>query len=339
MFTQLYTHFAYKLIYTNYITMKKFFYLLLPLTVFTAFISSCSSDDTFYDPYITQEKNPFYPQEIVINKESKSRKVSEKWTFEYGTDKKITAYTHETTTKHEYREKENSYTETTIETEKGELSYYSDEEIQTKITVEKEIFGLDYEKFQKEEITEIAKCANNHITEIKRYIDSSDKNGKVTGSTITKRTFSYSGDYCTQSIFTDNEKAAEANNTTYTYNWNGAFELANVDIDEKGGSSRTRKTYKYRYGNIGANHIFQTNAFLYNHLPQIYAAMGYFGKDCPYTIYREEQDFSLFIDGKWEKDNSSDSKLFNLLNPDNDEFKYDISSDIYSAVYNIKFIK
>ena len=45
--------------------------------VFTAITSilfvACSSDDTPYNPYNHQDKEPFYPTGIVINKEYRNR--------------------------------------------------------------------------------------------------------------------------------------------------------------------------------------------------------------------------------------------------------------------------
>ena len=102
--------------------MRKILYLLLPIALIAISISSCSSssDDTAFNPYLEQEKSPFYPNEIRIEKQSGKRDISEKWTFEYNTDRTISAYTHETTTK----QQKEGYIETTVEKESGSLSYY-----------------------------------------------------------------------------------------------------------------------------------------------------------------------------------------------------------------------
>lgn len=316
--------------------MRKILYLLLPIALIAISISSCSSsDDTAFNPYLEQEKSPFYPNEIIIEKQSGKREISEKWTFEYNSNRTISAYTHETTTK----QQKEGYIETTVEKESGNLSYYPNGNIANVINAEKEIFGYDYQKYSKERIIEDVECVEGRITDIERMIDSYNKDGVKTSSTTTNRTFEYAGEHCVASRYTDMDNAAGHITHTYTYNWDGGCRLTSIDIDEKGGDSRTRKTYNYTYGKLGTNHVFQTNAFLYNHLPQIYAAMGYMGKDCPYTLYREEQVFKLFIDGRWEVDNSADNKIFTLINNGTDEFKYDISSDIYSTNYDIKFIK
>lgn len=92
--------------------MRKILYLLLPIALIAISISSCSSsDDTAFNPYLEQEKSPFYPNEIRIEKQSGKRDISEKWTFEYNTDRTISAYTHETTTK----QQKEGYIETTVE--------------------------------------------------------------------------------------------------------------------------------------------------------------------------------------------------------------------------------
>ena len=316
--------------------MRKILYLLLPIALIAISISSCSSsDDTPFNPYLEQEKSPFYPNEIIIEKQSAKREISEKWTFEYNSNRTISAYTHETTTK----QQKEGYIETTVEKESGSLSYYPNGNIANVINAEKEIFGYDYQKYNKERIIENIQCTEGRITTIERMIDSYNKDGVKTSSTTTNRTFEYADEFCVASTYTDKDNAAGQITHTYTYNWDGDCKLTSIDIDEKDGSLRTLKAYSYTYGKLGTNHMFQTNAFLYNHMPQIYAAMGYFGKDCPYTLYQEEQSFRLLIDGKWEEDYSADSKIFTLTHNGANEFKYDVTSDIYNTNYDIKFIK
>lgn len=319
--------------------MKKYLFLLLPIAIITTLTCSCSDDsssDNTYNPYLHQEKVPFYPQEIIIEKQSEKRHISEKWSFEYNDDDKtINSYTHETTTSLQKSDGE----EITIEKESGHLSYFNNGNILNRIEVVKEISGFDYYKRHREEIIENVQSEKGLITNIERLIDSYNEDGIKTGSTTTTRTFGYAGEYCTSSKYTDADNTEGVITHTYSYTWNTEHKLTSVEIEEKGSDTRIHKTYNYTYGKLNDNHIFQTNAFLYNHLPQIYAAMGYFGKDCPYTMYQEEQVFKLFIDGKWEKDNSADSKTVTLINNDADIFKYDILSDIYNTNYYIKFTK
>lgn len=309
---------------------KTLFYLFALATVFC----SCSSDDSTYNPYNFQEKTPFYPKEIKIEKQSLKREITENWAFEYGKNNSISAYTHTTITK---LQKE-GYTETTTETETGSLSYYNGS-IANRITIVKEVSGFDYEKFQKQDIIENAECSDGRITAIKRLIDNYNKEGEKESSLTTSRTFTYTGDYCTESTYTDADNAESAATHTYTYNWDGRHNLTSIDVEEKERNARTRKQYKFEYGKLSNDYGFRINAFLHNQMPHIYAAMGYFGKDCPYNIETEQQTFRIFIDGQWETDNSSDNKMFTLINNGSDELKYDISSDIYNTSYYIKFIK
>lgn len=309
-------------------------YLFL-LTAAITLLCSCSSDDSTYNPYAYQEKTPFYPQEINIEKQNPKRKVAETWTFEYGKDNTITAYTHTTTNKLD----KDGYTEETIERESGNLSYYNGS-ITNRITIEKAVSSYDYEKYHKEEIIENAECnSDGRITTIKRFIDRYNKDGIKESSTTTSRTFTYTGDYCTASTYTDADDATGAITHSYTYSWDGNHDLTSIEVEEKEKNARTRKQYKYSYGKLGKDYGFHANAFLYNQMPQIYAAMGYFGKDCPYIVESEQQTFKIFIDGQWETDNSADNKIFTFISNNADEFKYDISSEIYTTNYDIKFIK
>lgn len=308
--------------------MKKFFTIFL-FQAILLLICSCSSDDSAYNPYANREKSPFYPREIRIEKQSEKRDISEVWTLEYNTQNAITAYTHETITKLEKKEG----TETTTKTETGKLLYYPNGDISNEITIETEVIGIISNTYQKESIFEDVQCENGRITNINRKISIKDRN------TVTNRTFTYTGDHCTSSTFTDEYNSDGPITHTYTYNWDGSHKLTGVEIDEEETSSRVYKIFRYQYDGLSKDRGFQTNAFIYEQFPQIYAAMGYFGEDCPYNIYLEEQNFKLYINGRWDKDNSSDSKTFTLLENNADELKYDISSNIYSTNFYVKFIK
>lgn len=317
--------------------MKKIYHLLLCLICTSSIFCSCSSDDSsYYDPYSHQEDAPFYPREVKTEKSSNKRNVSEVWTFEYDAFNKITAYTRETVTILQRESGE----ETTTEKENGQLSYNGDDVITNTITIEKEVEGFDYRKYQKENIIEIARYSAGHITKIERFISLFNEAGEKLRSTQTERKFEYSGDHCTWSQFTDKSNADNPITCTYTYDWDSDHKLTTIETDEKSSDSRIRKAYRYKYGKLSKDHGFQTNAFLYNQLPHIYAAMGYFGKDCPYTIYHEQQSFKLLNEGTWEADPTADSdKIYTPISNSANEFKYDISSSIYSTTYQVKFIK
>lgn len=313
--------------------MKKFFTIFL-FQAILFLISSCSSDDSAYNPYTHREKSPFYPREIRIEKQSGKIDISEIWTFEYNTQNAITAYTHETVTKLEKKEG----TETTTKIETGKLRYYPNGDISNDIALETKIDGILSNIQYKEEIDEDIQCNDGRITNIKRQIKKFNEKGEET-YTVTNRTFNYTGDHCTSSTFTDEYNSAGPITHTYTYYWDGSHKLTGVEIDEKEEESRVYKIFKYEYDKLSKDRVFQTNAFIHEQFPQIYAAMGYFGEDCPYEIHLEEQNFKIFINGTWDKDNSSDSKTFTLLENNANELKYDISSNIYSTNYYVKFIK
>lgn len=314
--------------------MKKSLYSILSLVTIITLACSCSSEESTYNPFAEQEKSPFYPQEIIVEKQNNKIDISEKWSFEYTAENKIKAYTHETTTKLETK----NGTETTIKTENGKLSYYPNGDIHNEITLETNFDGPLNSAYKKDIINEDATCEDGRITDIKRQIRSYNDRGEMTTS-VTNRTFTYTDSHCTSSTYTDAYNADGPITHTYTYSWDSYHKLTGVEVNEKEENTRANKVFKYEYDKIDKDRGFHTNAFIYNHLPEIYAAMGYFGEDCPYTIYHEEQNFRLFIEGTWEKDNSADSKLFTILENKDNEFKYDISSDIYNTNYYIKFIK
>ena len=164
--------------------MKKSLYSILSLVTIIALACSCSSEESTYNPFAEQEKSPFYPQEIIVEKQNNKIDISEKWSFEYTAENKIKAYTHETTTKLETK----NGTETTIKRENGELSYYPNGDIHNKITLETEFDGPLNSAYKKDIINEDATCEDGRITDIKRQIRSYNDRGEMTTS-VTNRTF------------------------------------------------------------------------------------------------------------------------------------------------------
>ena len=306
--------------------------------IFTAITSilfvACSSDDTPYNPYDHQDKEPFYPTGIVINKENRNRRIEERWEFEYTDNRKnnISKYTHTTKTT---RTTDNNTTEVTTETEKGTLSYPGENLVQNIIDYTKEVEGDNRVTTERQTITERVECSDGRASRIETIINYKNAAGNIVNSAITSRDFGYTGDHCTSSTYTDESGKPT---TFYTYRWDSSHKLVSVVIDDKNEENRINRTYNYSYGPVSADHGFDINAFAYDNLPHIYAAMGMFGKSAPYTIDEEEQDFRELFNGKWEKLASSDNKVFTTTKNTN-EIEIDIFSKTFNYVYNIKFIK
>lgn len=312
--------------------MKKTIIETFALLSFTLIMFACSGDDTPYNPYNHQSKEPFYPSEILIGKSSSKRNIEEKWTFEYTgrNNDTIRRYTHSTVT----RITNNGFTETTTEQEEGTLSYPNKFLVQNKINYTKKVEGFENTNEEKQIIIERAKCGYGKIESIERVIDYIDENGGVIKSATSSRSFSYTGDHCTASTYTDEN----GKQTTYTYNWDSRHRLNSVVVDDKSDNTRVNRTYNYSYGPVGKNYGFDINTFIYDNMPHVYSAMGFFGDASPYVIDEERQDFRILFEGRWEKDNSSDRKIFTTTEYTN-EIKTDIMSDIYRNNYYIKFVK
>lgn len=312
--------------------MRRIFNFAIAAVTGIAFMA-CSSDDAPYNPYDHRDKESFYPSEIIINKESRNRDIDETWSFEYAKSRKnrISKYTHTITT----TRTDNNTTEITTETEEGALSYPNENIIQNIIDYTKTVEGGDRRQVERETITERVTCDEGRVSMIERIIDYKDENGNTTSSATTTRSFTYTGDHCTSSTYTD-ENGKQS--TIYTYRWDSSHKLNSVVVDDKTDERRISRTYNYAYGPVSTDYGFEINAFLYDNMPHIYAAMGMFGKSAPYVIDEEEQDFRELFDGKWEEISTSDTKVFTPQKY-SDEIEIDIYSNIYRNNYNIRFIK
>lgn len=255
--------------------MKKFSTMMLLLASGISFLS-CGSDSDSFDPYNEQKKTEFFPSKLVFRSSNNNSETTENWTFTYDDDNNIGKYT--------YKQNLKSGALTIVEQKSGKLSYYEDYEGKRRIT--NRIYttytsrGNNTTYTYKDTITEDVTFNGNLIAAIET---SGVHNVGGKAETVSHiRTFTYSGDYLTGSTFKDNNSE-----TTYTYKWNGE-RLAQVTVhtQNNANSDLTHDTYDYTYEKkeVSSNYGFNTLAFIYGHNPQIYAAMGFFGKTTPYLL-------------------------------------------------------
>lgn len=308
--------------------MKKNLLYLLIIAFSVAFtLNSCSDDDGPRDPYLFQEKTPFYPSKITIEKKNQNREIFEEWSFVYNQDNTINSYTHNITTKRN----RNGNEEITTEKENGKLDYFSNGEILNSITYDYYSTNQDNTTNYQENINETAYTTNGIINSIKRLVRKSN------GVTYyTNQNFAYENNHCVRNeLFKD-----ETLQYRYDYKWDGEHKLNEVEKDDYSGATRVRVSSKYTYGEENKNYGFKPEAFIYDNLPYIYAAMGMFDKSVPYTIEKEKQIVEFFEDNKWEKDNNAaDCKYFTIIENRENNLKVDIASDIFDNIYYISYTK
>lgn len=256
-------------------------YCLLITTILAVALTACSNDDTF-DPYKNQAKKPFYPTIVTFeNSNNDGTKIDKKWELTYNTNNSIKAYTYN------YNVKASNGVKMKEE-HSGALTYHKDpstgnDVIQNTIILSNTVTTLSTTENYNEKITEFVDINNGLIQKItilghRTYSSGEEETYK------NSQTFTYSNNYCTSSTFTDN-----TGTTTYTYNW-GAGKLNSITIYQQDNSNNvTREEYSYTYDNnsFASDYEFNTLAFIYGNMPEIYAAMNLFGTTSAYKIESE----------------------------------------------------
>ena len=266
--------------------MKKIAYLFAIAS--TLLFAACSSDSESFDPYEAQEKIPFYPSKMTFRSATYNSSTQEDWTFEYNSDKTIKKYTCKQTVK-----KDDGLTIT--ESKSGKLDYYVDfngnRRIVNNILVDyKSSKGATYKDTITENVTFLGSLISS-IETMKKH----SQNG-VSEIISYERTFTYSQDYCTGSSIRDAK-----NETTYTYRWNGdRITQATIHNQSINGSNLTHDTFDYTYHDraVVSDNGFNPLAFIYGHNPEVYAAMGFFGKTTPYKLETLTYNGYEKIDGR-----------------------------------------
>ena len=260
--------------------MKKIFSTLIAATIALTF-SACSESESF-DPYKNRSKRPFYPTTVSFSNLNNDGSHSEKeWKLTYNSDNSIKAYTYD------YSVKASSGV-VMNEQHSGELSYHKDpstgnDVIQNILTLNSNVTSLASTESYCDKITEYVELSNGAIQEITTLGQRTYSNGEQEAYSTT-RTFTYSDKYCIGSTLIDN-----SGTTTYKYNWSNGRLSSIVKYQQDNGNNVTQEEYKYTYDNreLSTDYEFNTMAFIYGNMPEVYAAMNLFGATAAYKIEGE----------------------------------------------------
>lgn len=260
--------------------MKKTYYILIA-TIITLTIGACSDSEN-YDPYKEQNKRPFYPTNITFgNLNNDGTQIDKKWELTYNTNNNIKAY------KYDYNIKTSNGVEMK-EIHTGELTYHKDpstgnDVIQNILTVNSNVTSLTTIESYNDKITEYVEITDGMIQKITTLGQRTYSNGEKEAYSST-RTFTYTDKYCTSSTLIDN-----SGTTTYTYKWNNGKLNSTTKYLQDNSNNVTQEEYKYTYDNknLATDYEFNTMAFIYGNMPEIYAAMNLFGATSAYKIESE----------------------------------------------------
>lgn len=269
--------------------MKKTFYtILFALTTIT--FNACDDSDSF-DPYKSQNNRPFYPTTVSFNSLDNENTQTEKtWNFSYNPNNSIKTY------KYEHSVKTNNGIEIS-EKHTGELTYYTDATgnnwILNKLIVNSTVRELTSTESYNDTITEDVKLSDGMIQTIKTIGQRTYSNGTKEVYSTT-RDFTYTDKYCTGSSINNT-----SGTTTYRYDWGNA-QLKKVTVSEQGkNNSFSQQTYNYTYSkrDLAVDYGFNTLAFIYGNMPEIYAAMNLFGETSAYELEGENYNGYRNING------------------------------------------
>ena len=255
-------------------------YTLLLATLAAILISACS-DSSNFDPYAAQEKRPFYPSTITFNTiDNNETKNDKKWDFTYNSDNTIKTYKYQNTiTTKDGKEITEAHT--------GKIIYYTDATgnrwMQNDIIVSNTVKDLTTMESYIDTIKEDVRLSSGLIQSIRTTGQRSYSNG-TKEIYSNSREFTYTDKYCTSSIH--NTSTAT---TTYRYAWSNS-RLNKITVSEQGKNNNIQQqVYSYTYSNrdLGCDYGFNTLAFIYGNMPEIYAAMNLFGETSAYKLESE----------------------------------------------------
>ena len=258
-------------------------YNILITTFITFTLSACSSDSDSFDPYIHQSKRPFYPTTITFsNLNNDGTQTDKKWELSYNDNKSIKSYNYN------YNVKTNNGVEMKEE-HSGELTYYKDPAtgnnvIQNILTINSNVTSLATAESYNDKITEYVELSSiGTIQKITTLGQRTYSNGEKEAYSNT-RTFTYTDKFCTSSTLIDNNGT-----TTYSYNWNNGKinSIAKYQQDNSNNVTQEENIYTYDNNDFATDYEFNTMAFIYGNMPEIYAAMNLLGATTAYKIESE----------------------------------------------------
>lgn len=312
--------------------MKKKIFGIAALMFAGAFISSCGDDsDNSYNPFDEESKGEFYASSITAEKVTSNFQEIENWTgIVKDSLDRVVRYSYN----YNYDTQDGD-----IKNEKREnkIYYFKTHDKLDAITVKS---NLEYNQSQKgittkysQQITDnIEINANGYISKISTTIEHYENDSAEPVIKTSKREFIYSGDICISSTFCDDESE-----TTYTYDWN-AYQLTGITIlkenNVKGFVEYDKYDYTYNNDSVYIYSGTQLLPFVQRGLPEVFAAMGYFGKCTPYLL-TEEKHSGYF---KHNNSNAPDTPTettnqYNLTGDVESGFTYNAQSNKYSTFY------
>ena len=271
--------------------MKKAYNLLIA-TIITITLAACSNDSGSYNPYKNQVKKPFYPTTLTFNNiNNDGSQIDKKWELTYNDNNTIKAY------KYYYNVTASNGVQIKEE-HSGELSYHKDPSnsnyvIQNSLTTNCTITSLLKTESYCDKITELANIENETVQKITILGQRTHSTGEEE-TFNNSLTFTYADKFCTSSEQKDN-----TGTTTYTYNW-GNGKLNNIiKYQQDNGNNITKEDYSYTYDNntLASDYEFNTLAFIYGNMPEIYAAMNLLGVTSAYKIESESYSGHRYITG------------------------------------------
>ncbi len=259
--------------------MKKIYYTLIATIALT--LGACSESENF-NPYKDQNKRSLYPTTITFsNLNNDSSQVEKSWTLAYNNDNSIKNYTYKYYAK-------TSHDVVINEEHIGKLSYHKDrvtgnDIIMNIITLTSQTTTETTTESYSEKITEMVEISNGTIDKITTLGLRTYPNG--TEETISStRTFAYSNKFCIASTLIDT-----IGTTTYKYSWSSGKLNSVTKIQEDKSYNITQEEYIYTYNSrdLATDYNFNTMAFIYGNMPEVYAAMNLFGVTSAYKFEGE----------------------------------------------------
>lgn len=309
---------------------KKILYTLF-IALSGLFFVSCSDSDDF-DPFAQQTKGEFYPSDVTFRKSSNSMDIIEKWSnIVRDKNDRVISYEYTREVKGELTEKEKRVCS---------IDYYANHVgkniIRTKSDVEFYKAQNGIEEIYTQKVQEnIELNTYGYIETISSTIDHFENNATTPQTSTSRRTFTYSGDFCTGSTYND-----ENTKVTYKYNWS-AHQLKNITILRENYKNNTvdYNTYKYTFDTKEFYRYSGTEVlpFVQSGIPQIFASMGYLGKCTPYILTDEVQDgYTKF--GNVTSENTEVRNSYNFDGDVNNKLMYSGISNVYDT-YSVTFSK
>ena len=312
--------------------MNKFLLHALFIALSAISIASCNSDSEDFDPFSQQTKGEFHPKIISFSKTSDNIDITETWSnIVRNSQDKVVSYDYTREVTGEFTEKESR---------SCKIDYFKDHfgnnAIRTETNVEYYKLSKGIEEKYTEKISEtIDLNEKGYIANISTTTDHFSNNTTAPVITTSSRSFSYNGDMCSGSIYTDN-----SSRVTYRYNWS-AYQLKGVTILNENSRNNTvdYNTYDYTYD---TKEFYKYSGmeilpFVQSGLPQIFAAMGYLGKCTPYILTDEVQGgYTKF--GNIKSENPVVRNSYSFSGDIDSKMMYSGISNIYNT-YSVTYSK